>query len=78
MNLRGSYFVRYEYTQQFFNGAFNVWYVYTRFYLFFLDVCGLCLLLQLRQAVIVSNSLKYFTNNAFLITSEMFPFKMTR
>ena len=35
--------------------------------LFLLDTCGLCLPLRLRQAVIV-NSLKDFTNNAFLIS----------
>ena len=33
-----------------------------------LDICGLYLLLRLRQAMIVSNSLKDFTNNVFLIS----------
>ena len=33
----------------------------------FLDICGLRLLLQLRQAVMAQNSLKNFTSNSFLI-----------
>ena len=41
-------------------------YTYSEFFL--LDISGLRLLLWLRQAVIVNNSLKDFTNNSFLIS----------
>ena len=59
---RGSYFVRSKYTPY-------VRQIYTHSDLFLLNICDLRLLLRLRQAVIFSNSLKDFTNNAFLISS---------
>ena len=57
---------RIEYTQYFLASAFNVLQIYTHPDPFLLDICRLRLLLKLRQAGIVSNALKSFTNNAFL------------
>ena len=49
-----SYFMRYEYTPQFCNSTSNVRQIYTHSELFLLDICGLRLLLWLKQDVIVS------------------------
>ena len=57
-----SYFVRSEYTPY-------VRQIHTHSDLFLLNICGLRLLLRLRQVVIVSNYRKDFTNNVSLICS---------
>ena len=64
----GSCFVRFENSRSFFNSTLNMWYIYTYSDLFPLDISGFCLLLGLRQAVIIGNCLKDFTNNALLIS----------